>query len=216
MQEMVHTMGMILRAEPIGEYDRRIVILTKDYGKISAFARGARRQSNRLQGRPDLFCFGEFKLYPGKNSYTLVDATIKNYFEELRNNFNAALYGMYFLEIMEYLTRENNDEKEMLKLLYQASRELVHDAYDNRLVRAVFELKTMVLSGEYQREDGAKYKDTTLYTVDYIIGQKVEGVFNFTLSEEILKELQIICENGKKRLWNHSFKSEEMLKMVEM
>lgn len=216
MQEFSFVTGMILRSEPIGEYDRRVVILTKDRGKISAFAKGARRSTNRLVGSTDAFAFGEFKLYVGKESYTLVDAKIKNYFDEFRSDLTAAMYGMYFLEVMEYNTRENNDEAELLKLLYQSLRALLSDKFDNALVKIVFELKTMILMGEYKREEPAGYKDATLYTIDFIIKTRCESLYTFVVSEEVLGELKKMCDNAKLILWNHKFKSEEMLKIVEL
>ncbi len=216
MEQYFQDDALILKAEPIGEYDRRLVLLTKDHGKISAFAKGARRPTNKLMGSTDMFCFGLFKFYAGQNSYSLVDASVKNYFGELRDDMNGAMYGMYFLEVMEYMTRENNDEEQLLKLLYQSLRAIVSPEFNNKLVRAIFEIKTMVLQGEWKSEIKGSFSETALYAVDYIVKQKPEKLFSFGLKESVLNELILIAEDRKRTLWHHEFNSEEMLKILEI
>ena len=212
MQDFITTTGIVLKTEPIGEYDRRIVILTRDRGKIAAFARGARRQGNRFSATTDLFAFGEFKLYPGRNSYTVSDAVIREFFKELREDLNAALYGMYFLEIADYYTRENNDEREMLKLLYQSLRALSHPSLKNELVRAVFEIKSVVINGEFPGlPSGKKYLDSTKFSVEYIAGSSIEKLYTFTVTDEVLGELRDIGTWIRKHCLTGRFKSLEIL-----
>ena len=164
MQGITETTGMVLKAEPMNDYDRRVVLLTKERGKISAFARGARKQNSKLLAATNPFCFGTFKLYEGRTSYNVMEAEITNYFEGLRNDYEGAFYGMYFLEVMDYYTRENNDEKEMLKLLYQSLRALMHEGLSNALVRYIFEMKAMALNGEFpgMPKEG-EWEDSTRY-----------------------------------------------------
>lgn len=140
--------GMVLHASPIGEYDRRVVILTKERGKISAFARGSRKPNSALVGMTSPFTFGEFTVYEGRTSYTLVSASVSNYFSELRMDVEGAYYGFYFLEFASYYSRESNDETMLLKLLYQSLRALTNTHIDNRLVRYIYELKIIAINGE--------------------------------------------------------------------
>lgn len=149
MNQSVVVTGMILSAAPIGEYDKRIVILTKEKGKISAFAKGARRQNSHLMGSTNPFSFGEFVLYEGRSSYNLIQADISNYFMELSTDFEGAYYGFYFMEFADYYTKEYNDEKQMLKLLYQTLRALASGRIRRELIRCIFELKALVVNGEY-------------------------------------------------------------------
>ena len=216
MQDFTIVTGMIIGAVPIGEYDRRLVLLTKERGKITAFARGARKPNSRFVASTNLFCFGTFKLYAGRYSYTLSETEISNYFEELRMDFEGAYYGMYFLEIADYYTRENNDEREMLKLLYQSLRAISHPTLKNQLVRAVFEIKSVVINGEFPGVPDSvvgerKYLDSTYYAVEYIINSSIEKLYTFNVTDEVLNELRSIGTWTRKHCLMGRFRTLELL-----
>lgn len=148
MGQSVIVMGMVLTAMPVNDYDKRITILTRERGKITAFARGARRPASQLLAATNPFSFGEFEVFEGRNSYNVTKASIQNYFRDLVENLDAASLAFYFAEFAEYYCQENNDEREMLKLLYQSLRALENDRYPKALVRAIFELKAITINGE--------------------------------------------------------------------
>ena len=215
MQELVNVTAIVLNSSPIGEYDRRVVLLTKERGKITAFAKGARRQNSKLMAATNLFAFGEFKLYPGRNSYTMTDAQIQNYFEDLRVDFEGAYYGMFFLEVCDYYTRENNDEKEFLKLVYQSLKALSVKSLNRKLVQCVFEMKAMVINGEFPGMPGeGKWQESTEYAVSYIMKSSVEKLYTFTVNDKVLSELIYISEKYRMHYIDREFKSLEMLSVL--
>ena len=215
MQELVNVTAIVLSSTPVGEYDRRVVLLTKERGKITAFAKGARRQTSKLIAATNLFAFGQFKLYPGRSSYTMTDAVIQNYFEELRVDFEGAYYGMFFLEVCDYYTRENNDEKEFLKLLYQSLKALLVKSLNRKLVQCIFEMKAMVINGEFpgMPSDGT-WQESTVYAVSYITNSSIEKLYTFTVSDTVLEEMIRIAERYRLRYIDREFKSLEMLSFV--
>lgn len=172
--------GMVLSAMPVGEYDKRLVILTTEKGKITAFAKGARRPNSALLACSGPFAFGEFALYAGKSSYNIVSAEISNYFGELREDFDSLCYGFYFCEFADYLTKENNDEKNILKLLYQTLRVLTKKTIDLQLVRAVYELKIMALNGEMPQVFSCVKCGDLTSGADAFKGQEAEGRYYFS------------------------------------
>jgi DNA repair protein RecO (recombination protein O) len=215
MQDFLEVTGIVLRSAAVGEYDRVVTILTTGKGKISAFARNARKLNNRFMAAVSPFCFGKFKLYAGRNSYTIAEAEITNYFETLRNDLESAYYGMYFLEVADFYTRENNDEAEMLKLLYQSLRALLHKNLDNRLVRLVYECKAMAVNGEFPGVPGdGKLSESAAYTLEFIALTAPEKLYTFMVTESVLLELQEVAAKYREKIWGHHFKSLEMLESL--
>ena len=216
MQDFIYVTGIILKQTPVGEYDRRICLLTTDRGKISAFVKGCRRSGSRLAGAANPFSFGVFKLYEGKSSYTVAEADIKNYFEELRKDYVAAYYGMYFAEIADFYTRENSDEREMMKLLYQSLRALCVESIPNPLVRYIFEIKSIVVNGEFPGiPTDWQLEDSTVYTVNFIVESPVEKLFTFAVSETVLAELEQLAHLYCSKAFDREFKSLEVIEGLE-
>lgn len=217
MQDNVVLTGIIIKVEPIGDYDRRVVILTKERGKISAFAKGARKPNSRFVASTNPFVFGKFSLYEGRNSYSVNNVEVNNFFEGFRDDINAAYYGMYLLEIADYYTRENNDEVMMLKLLYQSLRALLADNIDNRLVRAVYEIKSTVVNGEFPgiiEKDNQRYSSDAEYAVSYIVASSVEKLYTFALSESVLDEVVDVAKTTCKRVIGEHFNSLDLIAML--
>ena len=88
-----------------GEYDRRIEILTRERGRISGFATGARRPGSPVMAAAQPFVFGTFVISEGRSAYKIRDARVGNFFPKLRTDVSLSCYGSYFMEVLQYATQ---------------------------------------------------------------------------------------------------------------
>jgi len=141
--------GMVIKSSDVGDYDKRLVILTKEKGKIVAFARGARRVKSPLIAGTRLFSFGEFEVYEGKDSYSLIKCDIKEGFEDISGDIEAMCYGSYFLELLDYFSVEGVRAGNSINLMYITLKALMNENIPNDLVKCIFELRILLENGEY-------------------------------------------------------------------
>ncbi len=149
MVEKITVVGMVISSMAISEYDKRLVILTKELGKITAFARGARKPTSPFLAGSQPMAFGEFTLYRGRNSYMVTGIKINEYFSNTMSDIDNMYMGMYFLEFADYYGREGIEAGETLKLLYLSMKALNKKVIPARLIRCIFEWKILVINGEY-------------------------------------------------------------------
>ncbi|WP_026651843.1 DNA repair protein RecO [Butyrivibrio proteoclasticus] len=216
MEDILTVRGIVLKHSPSGDYDWVATIFTRERGKITAFAKSARKPAAKLSGCVEPFCFGTFKLFVGKNSYTIVEADIDNYFEGFRQDLEGACYGTFFLELVNYYTRENNEDVFLLNLLYVSLKALLKESLDNRLVRCIFEVRSLVAEGEYPGiPEDLKLSDSARYAVDFIVNTPLEKLYTFSVSDSVLNELMALSKVFRHRFIDKPLKSLEMLETFE-
>ncbi len=214
--ESVKLTGMVLSATPVGDYDKRLVILTKERGKITAFAKGAKRTNSRFLAGSRPFSFGEFTVYAGSQAYHVEEMKISAYFDELSQDVYDTYYGFYFLEVAEYFTVEGIREIETLKLLYQSLRALVNKNIPNALIRCIFELRMLVIHGEYPDFFQCRHCGSSEYLT--VFSQKMEGSVckecekiptdRIFYGESVLYTLQYIVSSKLEKLYTFTVKDE--------
>lgn len=143
----IKTKGLVLHEMPIGDYDKRLILLTKDYGKITVFAKGAKKTKSQLIAGSQIFCYGDFILYKGTNSYNVNQVSLIESFHKLRQNLEALTYGLYILEFAEFISIENSVDHELMKLILKTLKQLEVGHSNLELVVKIFELKAMSFTG---------------------------------------------------------------------
>ncbi len=207
MKDTITATGIVLSTMPIGEYDKRLLIETRECGKISVFARGARRPNSPLMGAAVLFAFGEFELAEGRSAYTLRSARVTEHFDWITQDIEAMCYGSYFAEITDYYGKENIDGSEAIKLLFFALRALHNDKLSRPLIRRVFELKAMQLEGEYFEAPRTEVPEPVLKAWRYVLDTPQEKLFRFVLDPEAEKAFGRAVEQMKQTFIDRSFRS---------
>lgn len=214
MRETVTLTGMILTASPMKEYDRRVEILTRERGRISAFAQGARKVNSALSACTIPFTFGEFSLYEGRNSYNVKSAVIQKFFGDIAQDYDMTCYASYFAEMAQYFTRENMEAAEELLLLYMTLLAMQNKRVPFRLVRVIYEMRMMMIEGQglelfeclrcHKTDTRAVYFTAGGLICDECAAKEKElrQVYPFVLSADALYSLQYILSAPLERLYS--------------
>ena len=216
MSQPINMTGMVLFTAPSGDYDRRVILLTKECGKITAFARGARRPTHPLLSAAVPFNFGSFQLYEGRNAYTLASAHIDQYFGELKTDLEGSFFGSYFMELAGYYGRENLDASDMLNLLYVSLKALINPRIPNVLVRYIYEIRLMVINGEFPQDaaDTEGLLDSAKYALHHIITSDLRSLYTFTVSDEVMAQIIALQDPIRRRTIDMKLKSLQILEEI--
>lgn len=102
----LRTEGFVLRSTPFAEADRLVTFYTRQYGKLRAVAKGARRPTCRFAGVVEPATHARFFFYrkPNRELALMTQHEIVRSFRHLRSDLDRYLQTCYVLELIDRFT----------------------------------------------------------------------------------------------------------------
>ena len=141
------TRGLVLRAVRYKESDKILTVLTESEGKLTLRARGALRKGGKLAAATELYTLSEMTLFGNRGRWQLNEAQTIEQFIGLRENFAALALAAYLAEVLDTVSEEGAPDPAVLQLGLNCLYALSHELAPAPLVKAVFELRLMAITG---------------------------------------------------------------------
>ena len=109
--------GIVLREDPMGDKDKRIVLLTREMGKITLLAKGAMGAKSKFRALTGVFSYAEFVLTHGATFYYIKEGTLIESFYPLRTDLYKLASASWILEVGETFCLEGQENQELMDIL---------------------------------------------------------------------------------------------------
>jgi len=138
---ILNTQGIVLKAVRYKENDVILTLFTRKLGKVSAIAKGAKRNKSSLLSSAQLFSYANYTLKRKGNMYTVNQSdTIKSFYD-ISYDIEAFSYATYITKLVEGSTCENQTNNRLFILLAQTLYLYTQDNTDKKFITRAFELK---------------------------------------------------------------------------
>ncbi len=147
---LIKTSGIVLKTTRYGETSLIVTLFTKDLGKVSAIANGARTNRSRMLAGLQLFAYSEMVMYKKKSKnglYHLDEMMVLESFDGIRQDLLKTAYASYFAEAIIEALSENSPDEEVLSLLLNTLFLTEKNLCPYEKIKTVFEWRMAALLG---------------------------------------------------------------------
>jgi len=116
--------GINLKSIPLGEADRLVTILTREYGLIRAVAPGARKQKSKLAGRSGLFVVNQLLLAKGRSLDKITQAETLASYPGFGKDLSKLAASQYLAELVLCYALSGQPQEELYELFNEHLRRL--------------------------------------------------------------------------------------------
>lgn len=176
------TEAIVLRRNSYGESDIIIKLLTRDFGKITAIAKGGKRSLKRFMGGFEPFSHVSLQFYEKEllQIVRILTCEIIDDFVPIREELERFYIANYMVELTECLLPEREKNHSAFELLLNALRLCAKGIFRiNSLM--IFELRMLILAGYRPAVEKCLFCGTTDFTGEMVFFHTGKG--------------GVICEN---------------------
>ncbi|MFS0575256.1 DNA repair protein RecO [Sporosarcina sp. 179-K 3D1 HS] len=138
--------GIVLRSIPYGESNKIVTVFTREAGKMTAMARGAKKPASRLASITQPFMECSFLIRTGRGMGTLEQGEPINSMRFIREDLEATAYASYVVELIDRLTEDQERVSGVYGLLSDALH-AIDEQYDPEAIALFVEWKMLPVAG---------------------------------------------------------------------
>lgn len=209
-QHTYRTEGIVLRERDLGEADRLVTLITPEYGKVRAVAKGARRITSKKAGHLEPFCRCSLMLSRGRELDNIGQVETLDAFPGLRDDLDRLGPAWYLAELTDRFTEEGTEQRVLYDDYLTALTALAHAAEPD-LVCRWFESTLLTLNGLAPSWStcagcGAPVQPDTAYAFNLGRGGLLcpdcagEGLHDLVLDTDTVKVLRLLAREPLGRL----------------
>jgi len=148
MTSYIRTHAIILKKKDYFDNDRQITLYTKNYGKITAIAVGARKIKSKLSGELEPFCISDIYLVQAKNTKIIGAENIRRFSAVTSSLEKIRIIGFYF-HVIDTLIKDGHPDAELYDFLKNMIEIVEEDkvGLSSALLKSFFQLRVLDMLG---------------------------------------------------------------------
>ncbi len=139
--------AVVLRRLDYGEADRILTLLTREYGKLAAIAKGSRRAKARSGSSLDLFARSQMMLAKGRNLDVVAQAERRGDVRNISGNLQRTAYACLVAEVADKVLEERHPVDDVFDLVVTTIERLNTPERSPRVESAWFLMRILELLG---------------------------------------------------------------------
>ncbi len=102
------TLAVVIRTVDFNDNDKMVTLLTRDYGRMSAKMRGAKKPASKLFSAASLFCCGDYTFFEKDGRFGVKGCAIRRTFFGLQSDYDAYTAACFIADAVDKVAQEDD------------------------------------------------------------------------------------------------------------